>query len=65
MEPINGQRIQNDAGYVDLMNTGHPLLVNDLNVQGIYKPICKGDEQLVGHVHRYNSTLSMFSPFTS
>ena len=32
------------AGYVDLMNTGHPLLVNDLNVQGIYQPICKRDE---------------------
>ena len=43
--------------YVDLMNTDHPLLVNDLNVQGNLLiqviAICKGDEQLVGHVHRY------------
>ena len=52
------------AVYMDFMNTGHMLLVNDLNVQEnlqiqeftIY-------EQLVGHMLKYVSTLSMLSPF--
>ena len=54
---------------MDFMDTGHPLLVSDLNVQENLQTqgftVCKGDEQLVSHVPRYISTLSMLSPFKS
>lgn len=37
---------------MDFLNTGHPLLLNDLNVQGILQilgiAISKEDKQLVG-----------------
>ena len=51
------------------MDTGHPLLLNDLNLQRNLQSqgiaICNEDEQLVGHVPRYISTLSMMSLFKS